>query len=442
MGLEPALSRTAQTWPLAGIDLLPPEPDDPRCVIPKGVLDARVDEAAEASYLASDNASLEAAGTEPLASGRPRQPEQKRRWSVAIVASALFHLAVAATLLAMPSTEPELLEGIKLAESVQLGDAPDDQRSSGEQRPAELDSTNVTLVTMLAPKPVQTVTAETVEPTETLQPTQEHVAQADVSDPIQPVEEASTQPAPAEHVEPANDQPTPSAEQPADPLPEILTADALKPEPDEVVVPKPAETKAEAVQEEAVQSPAPEPQQQPKKVAQEKKKTVKKATAERTKAKEKPVRKAESRKKPAARQADEVAEAATKKPRSGNGGRNAADSRRGVADGNARGSSAASNGAGRNSDGGKAALSKYKAKVQARLQRVARGFSGSGRGTAIVSFVIGSNGGVSGIRLTKSSGSPAIDKAALAAVQRASPFPPLPPESGLSRWPFAAPLGL
>lgn len=443
MGLEPALSRTAQTWPLAGIDLLPPEPDDPRCVIPKGVLDARVDEAAEAGYLAGDNPSLEAAGTEPLTSGRARQPEQKRRWSVAIVASVLFHLAVAATLLAMPSTEPELLEGIKLAESVQLGDAPDDQRSSGEQRPAELDSTNVTLVTMLAPKPVQTVTAETVEPTETLQPAQEHVAQADVSDPIQPVEEASTQPAPAEHVEPSNDQPMPTAEQPADPLPEILTADALKPEPDEVVVPKPAETKAEAVQEEVVQSPAPEPQQ-PKKVAPEKKKPVKeeKATAERTKAKEKPVRKAESRKKPAARQADEVAEAATKKPRSGNSGRNAADSRRGVADGNARGNSAASNGAGRNSDGGKAALSKYKAKVQARLQRVARGFSGSGRGTAIVSFVIGSNGGVSGIRLTKSSGSPAIDKAALAAVQRASPFPPLPPESGLSRWPFAAPLGL
>ena len=440
MGLEPALSGNARTWPLVGIGPLSPEADGPDFVFPKGMLDAQVDEAAEGVHLTNAHASLDAAPVERLGRAGVSQPGQKRRWSLAIVLSGLFHLAVAATLLAMPGTEPELLEGIRLAQSVQLGDAPEDQLSSGDRQPAELDATNVTLVTMLPPKPVETVTAETVTPTETLEPTQERATETDAAETIEPLEEAATPSAPTERVEPSEDPPAPTADQRADPLPEILTADALEPEPDEVAVPKSVETKAEVLQEEAVRAPAPEP----KKSAPEKKRPVagKKLPSELPKAREKPVRKAEIRKKPPARQADDVAEKAAKKHRSGNEGRNAADARRGAADGNARGASTASNGAGRSADGGKAALSKYKSRVQAKLQRVARGFSGSGRGTAVVSFVIGANGGVSGIRLTRSSGSPAIDKAALAAVQRASPFPPLPPESGLSSWPFAAPLGL
>jgi len=57
--------------------------------------------------------------------------------------------------------------------------------------------------------------------------------------------------------------------------------------------------------------------------------------------------------------------------------------------------------------------------------------SAAGSGTAIVAFTISGGGGVGGVRVTRSSGSSAVDQEAAAMVRRASPFPA--PPGGASR---------
>jgi protein TonB len=69
----------------------------------------------------------------------------------------------------------------------------------------------------------------------------------------------------------------------------------------------------------------------------------------------------------------------------------------------------------------------YRGVVWAHLARY-KG-SASGSGTAIVAFTISGGGGVGGVRVTRSSGSPAVDQEAAAMVRRASPFP-APPGGG------------
>ena len=56
-------------------------------------------------------------------------------------------------------------------------------------------------------------------------------------------------------------------------------------------------------------------------------------------------------------------------------------------------------------------------------------------------IVVDAGGGVGGIRVIRSSGSPELDQAALAVVRRAAPFPPIPPQAGRSSWAFTLPLG-
>ncbi len=93
---------------------------------------------------------------------------------------------------------------------------------------------------------------------------------------------------------------------------------------------------------------------------------------------------------------------------------------------------------------GKADMSNYLGKVVSRLQRQKRYPSDARRkrieGTAVVAFVISPNGSVGGIRLRKSAGNPALDKAALAMVRRAAPFPPFPKNSGRNRMPISVPV--
>jgi periplasmic protein TonB len=57
-----------------------------------------------------------------------------------------------------------------------------------------------------------------------------------------------------------------------------------------------------------------------------------------------------------------------------------------------------------------------------------------------VSFSVGANGGVSAIRIARSSGYAVLDEAALATVQRAAPFPAIPAGAGRSSWTFSVPL--
>lgn len=58
----------------------------------------------------------------------------------------------------------------------------------------------------------------------------------------------------------------------------------------------------------------------------------------------------------------------------------------------------------------------------------------------MVAFTIASNGSVSGIRVTRSSGHQALDKAALDMVRRASPMPNFPSDMRLARLNIEVPM--
>ncbi|MBN9243903.1 MAG: TonB family protein [Mesorhizobium sp.] len=108
---------------------------------------------------------------------------------------------------------------------------------------------------------------------------------------------------------------------------------------------------------------------------------------------------------------------------------------------NSRPSSAAATGSGQKSGStGSVAVANYPGLVHRRLQRTAASAGSGLSGTAAVAFTVDASGGASSIRLAKTSGKPQLDRAALAAVRRASPFPPIPPEANRRNWSFVVPV--
>lgn len=95
---------------------------------------------------------------------------------------------------------------------------------------------------------------------------------------------------------------------------------------------------------------------------------------------------------------------------------------------------------GNSSTAGNAAVSNYPGKVRNKINRAKRRAAGGDRGSVVVSFVIGANGGASGIRVARSSGSAALDRAAVDSVQRAAPFAKIPEAAGKSSWAFSVPI--
>ena len=103
----------------------------------------------------------------------------------------------------------------------------------------------------------------------------------------------------------------------------------------------------------------------------------------------------------------------------------------------AKGAGAGTVGCGGKSDGqGRASASSYRAKVTAHLQRrrfypneAKRGRLG---GTAVVRFTLNARGGVVSAKIVRSTGHAVLDRAALAMVKRASPFPAIPAGLGAS----------
>lgn len=89
----------------------------------------------------------------------------------------------------------------------------------------------------------------------------------------------------------------------------------------------------------------------------------------------------------------------------------------------------------------KNALSRFISSVRADIMRQRRSLTTSGRGkVAVVSFTIMGSGTLSGIRVSKSSGDPALDAAAVAMVSRASPVPAIPAAVGRSSVPASLPV--
>ena len=71
---------------------------------------------------------------------------------------------------------------------------------------------------------------------------------------------------------------------------------------------------------------------------------------------------------------------------------------------------------------GNAAASNYPGKVMSRIARVGKPRVRS-RGTAVIAFSIGGGGQLAGVRVARSSGSAALDQAALGIIRKAAPFP-------------------
>jgi protein TonB len=117
---------------------------------------------------------------------------------------------------------------------------------------------------------------------------------------------------------------------------------------------------------------------------------------------------------------------------------------RGLANGQETKAAIASKGR-KQADAGEAAASRYSGEVASKLARANRRVSKSAqmkaRNNAMVAFVVLGNGSISDLQLARSSGSQELDQFALKLVRQQAPFPPIPPEIGMSSWPFKVPIG-
>ena len=179
--------------------------------------------------------------------------------------------------------------------------------------------------------------------------------------------------------------------------------------------------------------PVPQPRPKAEKKPPESRQPERKAVPEKKAAKEQSRKAKEDPKpkKPAAKTSTKT-EAKKKK---GSGGEQKADARK---------SASGSKTAKRSNQAGNASVSNYPGKVHRKVSRAIRypkqARAKRLRGQAVVSFVVGSNGSVSGIRVARSSGHSILDNAALDTVRRAAPFPPIPSGAGRSSWAFSVPL--
>lgn len=117
---------------------------------------------------------------------------------------------------------------------------------------------------------------------------------------------------------------------------------------------------------------------------------------------------------------------------------------RGALTGSARGGDASSSSGAADKGSGDAAVSNYPGRVARKLNGALRyppgAKAGRLRGEATVSFAVDGSGRASAVRVVASSGFEVLDRAAIAAVRRASPFPPIPAAARRGEWPFTVTL--
>lgn len=435
LGLEPAFSRsTTAVWPLAGLADLQPEPDDPDFPIPRGCLKPGVRDKPEPASLTGTTAELVPVALEPLDPSRTTPNARNRKWKASLIASCVFHAAVAFAFIATGGHEI-LIEGGEEAGLMLLGNAPEDQSAAGDTA-TEADTTQVTIIPVVDAKPVETVEARPVETVDAVEPVDEITPEITVHETVEPVVETATEAvATPDEVEPVIEEPMQMALATA--MPEVLTATTVTPENTENVV----APVVEAVEPETPEVVEAVPQPRPERVTAEAEPAAKPKPAE--------VKKPEPVKQAAKKPQEKKAPAkppAKEKATAGTGGKNQTDSKRGVVDGDAQGKTASASRKGSNSSAGNASVSNYPGKVAAKLRRAVRSISRAARSKARsdvhVTFVVNAGGGVGGVSVVRSSGSPELDQAAIAIVRRAAPFPPIPQEAGRSSWSFTLPLGV
>lgn len=96
---------------------------------------------------------------------------------------------------------------------------------------------------------------------------------------------------------------------------------------------------------------------------------------------------------------------------------------------------------GKSGEFGNAEASNYMGQIYRKVNRAKRrGSVGRQRGEALIAFVVAGNGSLAGVRVARSSGNAAIDREAVSTVQRAQPFPPIPPQARRNTWTFTVPI--
>ncbi|HWU65236.1 MAG TPA: TonB family protein [Ensifer sp.] len=434
--------RTFHAWPLLPVPALSGGADTrvaPTVEWPQGgtilggdELHDRVDERVRRDFVPTSESPTWDDSAEQKQAGR-----RSRLLKACLLGSVALHLSCAVFLISLPAAEHVEIAGGGAVSVVLVGEQNVDSLAAGTTEGVE--TTLPTEEVKTAEQAVEATTAqELVEPIE-----KESAPSEPVTPALQPVAETPAEPAAADTP------PEQPAEAPAEiqsqtvaevaPQPEnhaidpaaVSDAGELTPE-QPIAAPEahekpPVETSQAAPVEPQEALEAVKPQVGPDPTPVEKKAPVQKKIDDR-KTEEKKIA---ARKKA---EADREARREAAKKRKGEAGESTANAQRGASE-NAHSAQSA--------EPGNAAVSNYPGKVAAKLRRALKypksAVAGS-RGETQVAFTVQSDGSATGIRVVSSSGSPALDQAAVEAVRRASPFPPIPAEAGRRQWPFAVPV--
>src|SRR5688572_6135723 len=183
--LEPAFASGPPVWPLAGKALADLEPDDPDLAIPHGALQNGIREAPERHFPANRDGLITHTPAEPL--GPKPTKSLERKWKLALLASCIFHVAVALFFI-QATDEAVLMEGTDFS-GIALVGSPEDQVQADETSDVE-DTADAT---MLDAVPVETVDAEPVPVDDAVEATD--VAETVTAQPetLKPIEETPTE---------------------------------------------------------------------------------------------------------------------------------------------------------------------------------------------------------------------------------------------------------
>ena len=242
MATDPALAIDRMSWALAGADPWMVEPDDAR-ILRGGLLEITVGGSARRGIVADNDDALPLPAGEPLAV--PGSPIARRRsWTIAaIAASCAFHGCVALFFLTR-GPDSALLEGSENAGITILGDATDDQAMSRAMSPIDPAITEVTLISTIEARPVETTDAVAVTQVEKAEIVETLLPEATAVETLEPVEQAAALFEPAAPV--AGEAASPA---PAEILPEILASETLHSNATDTVVPvAPEQIQAESVE--------------------------------------------------------------------------------------------------------------------------------------------------------------------------------------------------
>lgn len=384
------------------------------------------------------------------------------KWILALVASVALHVSAAAWF--YNSSDEEQVEGGALTQISVLGDAFQEEIAAGnpaeavEPTPAETVETSEVEVTDAAEEVIEEAVSK---PVETIEPALSQITEIELVKDLTPekqITEAKPETVPVtKAVQPpleivdVSESQTALMQVPEIQLAEITIASLQPQQPilavttqqlEQVTKPQEPEEVTEPQEPEQVTKP-----QETQKTIKPEPEVVKKKPAARlakkpaTRAKKKPVKKKKRAEKKNEKKKQRKKKTATN---SGSGGRAKKNARAGTANGARKAAKKAGKSNGKKSrKAGNASVSNYKGKVRRKVRRkFRRPRKGKRlRADAVVRFVLSKSGSVRSVRLVRSSGSSKLDKAALSAVRRASPFPKPPGNFGGSSLDFTIPFG-